>query len=73
MRNVRCVWSARNLLLSFCIAVNLLPSGVVGSMLKHVDFVASDVPGVPVRLYLAGAAVTGICREPRMAGVCIRF
>ena len=39
--------------------LNLLPSGVVGSMLKHVDFVASDVPGVPVDLYLAGAPVTG--------------
>jgi WS/DGAT/MGAT family acyltransferase len=39
--------------------LNLLPSGVVGSMLKHVDFVASDVPGVPVPLYLAGALVTG--------------
>jgi diacylglycerol O-acyltransferase / wax synthase len=39
--------------------LNLLPSGVVGSMLKHVDFLASDVPGIPVRLYLAGAPVTG--------------
>jgi hypothetical protein len=26
-------------------------------MLKHVDFLASDVPGVPVPLYLAGALV----------------
>jgi hypothetical protein len=40
-------------------ALNLLPSGVIGSMLKHVDFLASDVPGVPVTLYLAGAEVTG--------------
>ncbi len=39
--------------------LNLLPSWVIGSMLKHVDFVASDVPGVPVPLYLAGAEVTG--------------
>jgi WS/DGAT/MGAT family acyltransferase len=39
--------------------LNLLPSGVIGSMLKHVDFVASDVPGVSVPIYLAGAAVTG--------------
>jgi WS/DGAT/MGAT family acyltransferase len=39
--------------------LNLLPSGVIGSMLKHVDFVASDVPGVPVPLYLAGAPITG--------------
>ena len=28
-------------------ALNLLPQGVVGSMLKHVDFLASDVPGFP--------------------------
>ena len=39
--------------------LNLLPAGVVGSMLKHVDFVASDVPGIPVPLFLAGALVTG--------------
>jgi len=39
--------------------LNLLPSGVIGSMLKHVDFLASDVPGIPVPLYLAGAPVTG--------------
>ncbi len=39
--------------------LNLLPSGVVGAMLKHVDFVASDVPGVPVPLYLAGARISG--------------
>jgi WS/DGAT/MGAT family acyltransferase len=39
-------------------ALNLLPSGFVGSMLKHVDFLASDVPGVTVPLYLAGARVT---------------
>lgn len=39
--------------------LNLLPPGVIGSMLKHVDFVASDVPGIPVPIFLAGAAVTG--------------
>ena len=39
--------------------LNLLPSGVIGSMLKHVDFLASDVPGVPVTIYLAGARVEG--------------
>lgn len=35
--------------------LNLLPSGVVGSMLKHVDFLASDVPGFSFPLYLGGA------------------
>jgi len=39
--------------------LNLLPSGVIGSMLKHVDFLASNVPGVPVPIYLAGAPVSG--------------
>ena len=33
--------------------------GVVGSMLKHVDFVASDVPGFAFPIYLAGAASSG--------------
>jgi WS/DGAT/MGAT family acyltransferase len=40
-------------------ALNLLPNGVVGSMLKHVDFLASNVPGFPVPIYLAGAKVEG--------------
>jgi len=39
--------------------LNLLPRGVVASMLKHIDFVASDVPGVGVPLFLAGARVSG--------------
>jgi diacylglycerol O-acyltransferase / wax synthase len=39
--------------------LNLLPSNVVGSMLKHVDFLASNVPGIGVPIYLAGAPVSG--------------
>ncbi len=39
--------------------LNLLPTGYVGGMLKHIDFLASDVPGSPVPIYLAGARVTG--------------
>jgi diacylglycerol O-acyltransferase len=38
-------------------ALNLLPPAVVGGMLKHVDFLASNVPGVTVPLYVAGAKV----------------
>ena len=38
-------------------ALNLLPAGVVGSILRNVDFVASDVPGFPHRVFLGGAAV----------------
>ena len=40
-------------------ALNLLPRGYVGGMLKHIDFLASNVPGVPIPFYLAGAKVTG--------------
>lgn len=38
-------------------AVNLMPRAMVGSMLKHIDFLASNVPGVPIPMYLAGAEV----------------
>ena len=36
-------------------ALNLLPSGLVGGMLKHVDFVASNVPGLSRPLYVGRA------------------
>jgi fructose-specific component phosphotransferase system IIB-like protein len=38
-------------------ALNLLPRAYIGGMLKHVDFLASNVPGIPVPLYLTGAKV----------------
>lgn len=38
-------------------SLNLLPTAFVGSMLKHVDFVASNVPGFPFPVFLAGAGV----------------
>jgi WS/DGAT/MGAT family acyltransferase len=38
--------------------LNLLPQGAVGSMLKHVDFLASNVPGLGFPVYLAGARMT---------------
>jgi diacylglycerol O-acyltransferase len=37
--------------------LNLLPRAYIGGMLKHVDFIASNVPGIPVPLYLTGAKV----------------
>jgi diacylglycerol O-acyltransferase / wax synthase len=37
--------------------LNLLPRAYIGGMLKHVDFLASNVPGIRVPLYLAGAKV----------------
>ncbi len=41
-------------------ALNLLPVGYVAGILKHVDFLASNVPGAPGPVYLAGAMVTGM-------------
>ncbi|MGF2953467.1 wax ester/triacylglycerol synthase domain-containing protein [Mycobacterium sp. THU-M116] len=38
-------------------ALNLLPRWYLGFVLRHVDFLASDVPGVPVPVFLGGAAV----------------
>jgi diacylglycerol O-acyltransferase len=38
-------------------ALNLMPRWYIGSILRHVDFVASDVPGIPVPVFLGGAAV----------------
>jgi diacylglycerol O-acyltransferase len=38
-------------------ALNLMPRWYIGSVLRHVDFLASDVPGVPVPVFLGGAAV----------------
>jgi len=35
--------------------LNLLPSSVLQGILRRVDFLASDVPGIPVTVYLGGA------------------
>lgn len=37
--------------------LNLMPRWYIGSVLRHVDFVASDVPGIPVPVYIGGARV----------------
>jgi diacylglycerol O-acyltransferase len=39
--------------------LNLLPPSVVGGMLKHVDFLASNVAGFTFPVYLAGARMVG--------------
>ena len=39
-------------------ALNLLPRWYLASVLRHVDFLASDVPGIPVPVYLGEARVT---------------
>jgi WS/DGAT/MGAT family acyltransferase len=38
-------------------ALNLVPRWYIASILRHVDFLASDVPGIPVTVYIAGAKV----------------
>jgi hypothetical protein len=38
-------------------ALNLMPRWYIGSILRHVDFLASDVPGIPVPVTLGGANV----------------
>jgi hypothetical protein len=38
-------------------ALNVMPRRYIGSILRHVDFVASDVPGIPVPVFLGGAKV----------------
>lgn len=63
LTTMRCRAARDELALPFSNAVaatlNLLPSGVVASMLKHIDFVASNVPGSTFPIYLARAEVTG--------------
>ena len=39
--------------------LNLMPNAVVGGMLKHVDFLASNVPGLRDTVWLAGAQLEG--------------
>ncbi len=39
--------------------LNMLPAGYVGGVLKHIDFLASNVPGIPVPIYLASSKITG--------------
>ena len=38
--------------------LNRVPRWYIGSILRHVDFLASDVPGIPVPVSLGGATVT---------------
>jgi diacylglycerol O-acyltransferase / wax synthase len=41
-------------------ALNMLPVGYVGGILKHVDFLASNVAGPAAPVYLAGGKITGL-------------
>jgi diacylglycerol O-acyltransferase / wax synthase len=41
-------------------ALNLLPRRYIGAILRHVDFLASDIPGIRVPVCVAGASVRSI-------------
>jgi diacylglycerol O-acyltransferase len=53
--------------------LNLLPRAAIGAMLKHVDFVASDIPGFAFPIYLAGARVERYVAFPPTVGTALNF
>lgn len=53
--------------------LNLLPRGVIGGILKHVDFVASDVPGFSFPVYLAGARMERYIAFGPTTGTSVNF
>ena len=38
-------------------ALNMMPRWYIGSILRHVDFLCSDVPGIPMPVFLGSARV----------------
>lgn len=54
-------------------ALNFLPRGVIGNMLKHIDFVASDIPGFSFPVYLAGARMEGYVVFAPTVGTAVNF
>lgn len=53
--------------------MNLLPPGLVGGMLKHIDFIASNVPGIPTRLFLGGAKLDRFYPFGPTIGAAVNF
>jgi WS/DGAT/MGAT family acyltransferase len=39
--------------------LTMLPVSYVGGVLKHIDLVASNIPGAPIPIYIAGSKITG--------------
>lgn len=52
-------------------ALNLMPKGVVGTIMKGVDFLASNVPGVPQPMWLESRRVTGFYAFGPTAGAAL--
>jgi hypothetical protein len=53
--------------------LNVLPQQVVAGMLKHIDFVASNVPGFTTPAYLVGSRVAGIVSFGPTTGTAANF
>jgi diacylglycerol O-acyltransferase / wax synthase len=57
MRSLSDAWRAEpsvGMTQGIAAVLNVLPTSFLGGMLKHVDFLASNVPGFPMPVYLAG-------------------
>jgi diacylglycerol O-acyltransferase len=54
-------------------SLNLLPVAVTGGMLKHVDFLASNVPGFDAEVYVAGARVDAFYPFGPTLGSAVNF
>ncbi len=57
MRDITDAWRAEpslGMTQGIATGLNLLPTAFLGGMLKHVDFLASNVPGFPMPVYLGG-------------------
>ena len=50
-----------------------MPRGVIGGMLKHIDFLASDIPGFPFPVYLAGARMERYVAFGPTTGTSVNF
>ncbi len=53
--------------------LNLLPRSVIGGMLKHIDFLASDIPGFSFPVYLAGARMERYVAFGPTTGTSVNF
>ncbi len=54
-------------------SLNVLPRTAIGNMLKHVDFLASDIPGFAFPVYLAGARMENYVVFAPTVGTAVNF
>ena len=53
--------------------LNLLPRRVIGGMLKHIDFLASNIPGFTFPVYLAGVRIERLVTFGPTTGTAANF